>query len=62
MLDGKMIFIVLPIARDAVGYYLEYTTLVNAENMIWKSYDKPGNYATKKGGDNVEGIPAEQYN
>ena len=36
-------------ARDAGGLYVEYTKLVNAENMIWKSYDKRGNKATQKG-------------
>ena len=34
-------------ARDAVGLYVKYTKIVNAENVTWKSYDKRGNKRLK---------------
>ena len=48
MLDVKMLFLVLPMARDAVGLYVKHTKLMNADNVTWKSYDKRGNMRLKE--------------
>ena len=33
---AKMIFLVLPKARDAVGLYVKYTMLMSDENVTWR--------------------------
>ena len=48
ILDGKMLFLVLPKARDAVGLYAKYTMLMSDENVAWKSCDKRGNMRLKE--------------
>ena len=42
MLDVKMLFLVLPMARDAVGLYVKHTKLMSVDDVTWKSYDNSG--------------------
>ena len=44
-------------ARDAVGLYVEYTKLMNADNVTWKSYDKRGNMRLKGVKMQMESLP-----
>ena len=43
-----MLFLVLPMARDAVGLYVKYTMLMSDEDVTWKSCDKRGKMRHKE--------------
>ena len=62
---GKILFLVLPKARDAFGLYVKYAMLNISEKMAWNQFAKEEstrfNRLTKKGKFPAELIPKTQY-